>query len=55
VKFENPEFAIWVTGKPSTVVGMTISEAVAKPLATETSVSLFMSIKDKPGETSDNP
>jgi hypothetical protein len=34
---------------------MMISEAVAIPLATETSVSLFMRIKDKPGDTSGNP
>jgi hypothetical protein len=46
---------IWVTGKPSTIAGINILEAIALPLDTEISIPLFMGIKDKPGETLGNP
>jgi hypothetical protein len=46
---------IWVTGKPSIVAGINISETIALPLDTEISVPLFMGVKYKPGDTSGNP
>jgi hypothetical protein len=55
VKLLNPLKAISVTGKPFTVAGIMISEAIALPLDTEISKPLFMGTKDKPGETSGNP